>query len=218
MTTYGERLRIARERAGLTQPELAKAAGIGQGQISKLERGLRAGTTKNFELATATGVRQQWLVKGTGPMADPQLVDLEGDPNFPAIPLVKFKISAGVTGFQIGHLEPGSEPIAFRLDWFQSRGYDPMKLYAIQVTGQSMETSLFEGDIIVVNTAAVEPVDGEVFALNYDGEIVVKRTIRTAGAWVLASDNPDKRRYPDKPIHESVFVIGRVVHRQSERI
>ena len=228
MTTLSERLAEAARVTGKTsQAGLARFVGVKPPSVN----GWFTGKTQSLEGANLMkasryyGVRPEWLGEGKLPMFStsteahgPRPVDILNNPDFPAIPLVKFKISAGVSGYEVGYLEPGNEPIAFRLDWFRSRGYDPARLYAIRVSGQSMETSLFEGDIVVVNTAATAPVDGEVFALNYDGEIVVKRTIRTAGTWMLASDNPDKRRYPDKPVHESVFVIGRIVHRQSERI
>jgi phage repressor protein C with HTH and peptisase S24 domain len=60
--------------------------------------------------------------------------------------------------------------------------------------------------------------DGEVFAANYDGELVVKRLVRDAGEWWLSSDNRDERRYPRKRCDEHTFILGRIVHKQSERI
>lgn len=54
--------------------------------------------------------------------------------------------------------------------------------------------------------------------MNYEGELVIKRLVRGAGQWWLASDNPDQRRYPRKVCGEDVFCIGRIVHKQSERI
>jgi phage repressor protein C with HTH and peptisase S24 domain len=82
-----------------------------------------------------------------------------------------------------------------------------------------METNLHEGDMVVVNTADTEPKDGEVFAVNYEGEPVIKRLARDRGTWWLASDNQDKGRYPNKECVEgSCIIVGRVIHKQSERI
>jgi phage repressor protein C with HTH and peptisase S24 domain len=82
-----------------------------------------------------------------------------------------------------------------------------------------MEPSLHEGDTVVINTADTTPKDGEVFALNYEGESVIKRLVRDAGDWWLASDNADKRAYPNKRWVDGLsFIVGRVVHKQSERI
>ena len=71
---------------------------------------------------------------------------------------------------------------------------------------------------MIVNTAQTQPKDGVVFAVNYEGEMVIKRLIRDDGQWWLSSDNPDQRRYPRKVCHEGVKLIGEVVHKQSERI
>ena len=81
-----------------------------------------------------------------------------------------------------------------------------------------MEPGLYHGDTVVVNTADTEPKDGKVFAVNYEGELVVKRLVRDAGQWWLRSDNPDQRRYPPKVCGEGVFVLGRIVHKQSEQL
>lgn len=81
-----------------------------------------------------------------------------------------------------------------------------------------MEPGLYDGDTIVVNLADATPTDGSVFAVNYEGQCVVKRLKRDAGRWWLTSDNADKRFFPDKLCDENVSIIGRVVHRQSEHI
>lgn len=81
-----------------------------------------------------------------------------------------------------------------------------------------MEPGLYDGDWVVVNTADSTPRDGIAFALSYDGEVVVKRLFRSEETWVAASDNHDKRIYRDRPLNGDTFVIGRIVHKQSERI
>ena len=94
---------------------------------------------------------------------------------------------------------------------------DP-QLLALKVQGASMETGLYDGDTVVVNLADTTPLDGEVFAFNFEGECVIKRLKRDAGEWWLTSDNPDKRRFPDKRCTDGVQVLGRIVFKQSERI
>jgi DNA-binding XRE family transcriptional regulator len=66
-TEFGERLLLARKRAGLSQAELGSRVGLGQTAIAEAEStGL--GTTKTVQIAEALGVRAQWLADGTGPM------------------------------------------------------------------------------------------------------------------------------------------------------
>lgn len=134
------------------------------------------------------------------------------------MPRVKFKLSAGVSGYAI-ELENGNgKPVFFREDWFSSNGYSPDKLFAVRVAGASMEPSLWDGDLVVINTADDNPQDGDAFALNYEGELVIKRLRRDAGEWWAASDNADQRRFAPKRCTEDVKIIGRVVYKQSERI
>ncbi len=57
-TTFGERLRAAREAAGLTQAELADTAGIHRVDVNRYERGkFEPSLSVAFRLADALGVR-----------------------------------------------------------------------------------------------------------------------------------------------------------------
>jgi len=90
---------------------------------------------------------------------------------------------------------------------------------AIKVAGASMEPTLYSGDTVVINTADTEPKDGKVFAINYEGEPIVKRLVRDAGQWWAASNNPNQTLYPRKLCPEGgCLIVGRVVHRQTETI
>lgn len=68
MNTFSERLRFARNLRGLTQAELARAAGISQGAVANYENGTRQSPRTIFPLANALKVSAVWLVKGSGPM------------------------------------------------------------------------------------------------------------------------------------------------------
>ena len=70
----------------------------------------------------------------------------------------------------------------------------------------------------MVNTEQITPKDGTVFAVNYEGELVIKRLVRDRGEWWLSSDNPDQTRYPRKLCDENCIIIGEIVHKQSEHI
>ncbi len=126
--------------------------------------------------------------------------------------------AAGMTGFAIEAATSDVPPIVIRKDWLDQRGYRPEKLLASRVNGASMEPTLFDGDLVVINTAQTEPRDGRAFALNYEGMLSIKRLVRDAGEWWIRSDNPDKRHWPDKRCHDGVTTIGEVVYRQSERV
>jgi len=246
--TLGQRVRDARQELGLSQQALADLAGLKQPDISKIELGHMLSTTGMARLAAALKVSASWLETGEGdrhvivvdgghrlfgwlrdnidnPTAmpvtgdPPKALAIDENPDYPAIRRVRFKLSAGASGFEVDYLSNGdSAPIVFRREWYESRGLKPEHLFAIRVAGASMEPGLFEGDTVVVNTADRTPKDAEVFAVNYEGELVIKRLVRDSGQWWLASDNPDQRRFPRKSCHETVALLGRVVHKQSEHI
>lgn len=68
-TAYGDRVFKARTKAGLTQPQLAKAAGMSQGTLGELEW-YADSSRYTAQIARACGVRAEWLATGMGPMLD----------------------------------------------------------------------------------------------------------------------------------------------------
>lgn len=224
MNTLAERIKAAMQESGATVTELARAVGVkppsvhdwisGKTKSLKGESAIRA--------AKFLDVQAQWLTSGTGPKhrseTPPQLVDLEAHPDLVLVPRVEFKLSAGVSGYQVEVPHGNGKPIFFRRDWFETHKYQPDKLLAVRISGASMEPSLWDGDLVVINTEDTKPHDGDVFALNYEGEMVIKRLKRDAGEWWACSDNIDTRRYPPKRCTEDVQVIGRIVYRQGEKI
>ena len=208
---------------------LGMAMGYANGEFLKqMLRGRRRVTEKTVAKIEAIPGYEGWFALRSAPatlMAFPsarvtakEAISLEANPEFPAIPKVRFKLSAGATGFAVEYIEDGGDPIVFRRQWFEHRGYKPEKLFAVIVMNGSMEPTLFAGDLVVVNTEDTSLKDGAVVAANFEGEPVVKRLQRDEGQWWLASDNPDKTRYPRKLCTAEVKIIGRVVHKQSETI
>lgn len=222
METIGKRLARLRKEKGLSQAKLAELAGYsGAGAIGNIERDSRGYGASIVVIAEALGTSPEYLQTGHGPI-HPQAqaipIPLENNPDYPAIRRVRFALSAGVHGFGVEYDEEPAAPIVFRRQWYERNGYRPEKLFAVRVMNGSMEPGLHDGDTVVVNTEATIPKDGSVFAINYEGEMVIKRLVRDAGAWWLHSDNPDQSRYPRKLCDENCILIGQVVHKQSERI
>lgn len=65
---FKDRLKAAREKAGLTQAQLGEAVGMTQATISDLERGKSVSTAFNARIAEACGVSSIWLEIGRGDM------------------------------------------------------------------------------------------------------------------------------------------------------
>ena len=132
---------------------------------------------------------------------------------------MKLSLSAGLTGFQtVPEIYDGSK-LSVPRNWADRNGYIPSKLLALTVKGESMEPGLGEGDLVVINTADTKLVDGMVYAINYEGEAVIKRLVRDSGEWWLTSDNTDQRRFHRKSCRSGeCIIVGRVIRKESDRI
>lgn len=222
--TVGERLKRLRKEAGLTQAQLAEKAGISQSAIGNIEAGTRGFGASVVLIADALNTSPgflQAISRGTrtsGNSAEPSVVNLTDNPEYPAIRRVALKAQAGVSGYAVDYLNDDGPPIVFRKDWYTAHNYRPEKMLALRVAGESMVPNLYPGDLIVINSLQTEPKDGIAFVVAYEGEIVVKRLVRDAGQWWLSSDNSDQRRYPRKLCDTETQIVGEVVYRQTERI
>lgn len=82
MSSFSERVRTERERAGLSQTRLARMSNLSGPMISCLERGKSAGSEKVLlSVARALGVRPEWLRSGSGKREGDWSDDLAAFPN-----------------------------------------------------------------------------------------------------------------------------------------
>lgn len=238
MKNLAERLTWARLQAKLTQQELARGAGIAQSTIASWESGARETGRKINQVANYLCVNPLWLADGVGDpfkgsedidatslgrMALPDCLDVvladDSSKNYYQIPMVKLRLQAGMTGVQTEPEMLDGCTVSIRRTWADQEGFKPSNLVALRVRGESMEPSLHEDDIIIINLADTKLSDGSVYAINYEGEAIVKRLSRDAGEWWLMSDNPDQRKYHRKLCRGGeCIVVGKVVRKESTRI
>ena len=71
--TLADRVRKAREVAGLSQQELAERAGMTRGGIARIEQGTGGAPRRSslIVIAMATGVDLHWLETGNTPTGEP---------------------------------------------------------------------------------------------------------------------------------------------------
>lgn len=239
-----QRIRAVRKVMNLNQTDFGGLFGVTKSSVSQWEsRNFENRTTPELEklqiMAEKSTAPLSWLLSDDSDLEDkwwilekaysqkresitgqiykePKTIQMLDNPDYPAIRRVKFTLSAGASGFGVEYVDDDDDPIVFQKAWFDRHGYRPDKLFAVRVSNGSMEPSLRAGDTVVVNTLSTDPEDGTAFAVNYEGELVVKRLMRDAGQWWLTSDNPDKTRYPRKVCDERSVIIGRIVHRSTE--
>lgn len=212
-----------------SQAEVARALNVSSQVINNWEaRGISKAGLINAQ--SILGCSATWLETGEGPMAlSPGASGVPGalkvevkalhDTEFILIRKVKLRLSAGMTGFKTEPEFEDGGTIALDPKWVAKHRYNPEKLIAIKVKGESMEPALHEDDVVILNTDDNKPADGVVFAVNYEGEVVVKRLSRDIGEWWLTSDNADQRKFHRKMCRNGeCIIIGRVVRREGDRI
>jgi len=155
-------------------------------------------------LAVAAGRSLDWVASGAAHPADVG--------GFVLVPKFEVQASAG-GGFDNGGVGHGpSEMIAFREDWLRSLGVNPAYAQALMARGDSMEPTIRDGDLLLVDRFIHRVIDEGIYVVTVAGLVVVKRLqMRRDGTLVLMSDN---RRYTDEvvPPHEldTIVIEGRV--------
>ena len=86
--------------------------------------------------------------------------------------------------------------------WVSTRG-----LICIRAAGDSMEPTLSDGHLILLDRSQIEPIDNKVFVIHTDDGLVVKRVRKTEDGWQMTSDNP---KYKSRPLGEWDQNVGRV--------
>jgi phage repressor protein C with HTH and peptisase S24 domain len=233
METMASRIeKLLADKNGGNQSEMARFIGVSPQAVQKWIAGGSEPRGRNLELAAEfLGVTPAHLKFGIVMDQHPResgsindgLMSIRSldanDPSLTQIMKVKFKVQAGITGFQVEPEESDGDTMGVPTEWIRSERFSKQDLKAIIVRGESMEPALFDGDVIVVNTADKSLVDGTVYAVNYEGEVVVKRMVRDAGMWWLTSDNSDQRKYHRKSCKGAeCIVIGKVVRKESTHI
>ncbi|HUB47745.1 MAG TPA: helix-turn-helix transcriptional regulator [Acetobacteraceae bacterium] len=205
---------------------LARAMGVSPSAFRKWLRGEAEPSRERLvALADAAKVGIAWLAKGEGPGPSAGLSDnsdrrarsadktrvAEAD-DFILLPK---RLEAAAAG--TGNPAPATldtEYIAFRQDWVRSiLGIDPAHLILETAVGESMQPTIRDGDLLLVDTTDRAVASFGVYVLEVGGERLVKRVQRKLdGSLVLISDNETYQ--PDLVsgnMLQTVTVVGRVV-------
>ena len=210
-TGFRSRLVELIQASGKKQSEIAAAAHVSQGLITQWKNG----TTKEPEarkvsdVCRALGnVNPDYLLHGRMPkylgeqaqdaglsippgasvIAYEDHRDLSPD-SYLFVARYDVSLSAGTGNFV--WIEHEEDPIAFRARFFQARGLKPENCRALAVRGRSMEPALEDGDAVMIDISDTRIVDGEMYAVMYQGELFIKYIYRRGGGIRLKSANPE---------------------------
>lgn len=225
MSTVGERVRKAREKAGLNQTELATRIGVTAQAIQHLEANPKATSRHLIAIARELSVSPEWLEGGRGRMEDPgrdwagpphalskrdNLVEIGGS-EFARLPVYDIRFAAGA-----GAVNYEETPIDYHLlsmSFLRSLTDAPLTMLGMfQASGDSMEETIHNRDWVVTDLRFNRLVNPGIYALVFEGEGLIKRVSRhlETGAVTLISDN---RRYEPQIIKkpDRLQVVGRVI-------
>lgn len=131
---------------------------------------------------------------------------------YAAAPRYDVRASAGVGA--VVHSEQIVDHLAFRHDWLRAQfGVGRPDIALIEVYGDSMEPTLSNGDLVLIDTRVERIVGSSVYVLQHDGHLLVKRIQQMLdGALVIKSDNPAYApEHVPAALAADVRVVGRVV-------
>lgn len=139
----------------------------------------------------------------------PKLID---ENEFVLVPLYDMKVSAG-GGAEV-LCETVKTQMAFRRFWItQVMGMHPSELALFLVVGDSMEPTICQGDIILINREKTNPSSDSIFLIRQDNNLLVKRLQPIPGnAVMVISDNRMYHQYQVVLTESADFqILGQVV-------
>jgi SOS-response transcriptional repressor LexA len=204
MKAIGSILKTRRIAKGMTARQLAGIVGVSDAHIIYIEKGQRKATfDKLANIIRTLGLSVDEVLSGIGQEApEAQGMDLR---RLSQIPVVTW-VTAGRWPDVCDAYEPGGDE-----EWIDSdvRGRN---VFALRVTGDSMEPEFHDGEVLTVNPHA-ESLPGDfVVVKNSDGETTFKQLKRYGTKWVLHPLNP---KYEDQVLKRGEFhIIGKVVKKE----
>ena len=199
--------------------ELANGQGISLARLSELigrnqtylQQFIRKGSPRRLEerdrrtLARFFGIDESEL----GAPEDISSISVGKTPrgDWVEVPRLALGASAGPGAVPVEEQAVGAFRFAAR--WLREQGLDPAMLSAIRVEGDSMETTLRDGDEILVDRTPRPWRDGIHVVRTGDALLVKRLDLAIPGKIALVSDNPAYRTIELAP--DEVEVIGRVV-------
>lgn len=211
----------------ITQRAIANVAGLSPSAVGYWfadKNGIDAEPAR--KVGAFLGVNPVWLEKGEGeptPAGGRRITDrTDNSPSedeFALIPELDVNASCGAGGKFHDHIVVKGG-LAFKRTFLREMGISEQHARIIHAVGPSMEPTIGHTRVVLINTADTTPQDGRVFLIcDEDGGMILKRLVREyepsigATVWKIRSDNPDKRKYPDKiwPEDQRACIVGRAI-------
>lgn len=203
-------MKQAREAAGLTQPQLAKKAGVSPGTIGNIESGTRKQPRELLAIAAALRVTPTWLQSGTLPMRPSNIEEAPSTRGL--VPLISW-VQAGAW-CEVAEVREHAPSYHDSPTYLPCPAPHGRSTFALRVKGDSMTApygrSYPDGCIIYVDPERRSPVNGDrIVACMMDAgdhEVTFKIYKNEDGRQWLA---PLNTQHP--PLFERFTVLGTVI-------
>jgi hypothetical protein len=155
-----------------------------------LPRGFWEMTPEEAVIEMSGGVDQS-----TGPVA----AAAPGTPNTGTLDVYYARGSCGGGVLITEYGDEVREQLVKEASWFKKYSIRPHEALTIYADGNSMAEFIVDGDIVIFRKGVTELVNNVIYAIETPDGLRIKRVLkRTDGAIILASDNENKRKYPDE--------------------
>ena len=114
----------------------------------------------------------------------------------------------------MAHTEDTVGFLAFQASWLAKKGINPDCARVLTAKGDSMEPTIRDGDVLLVDTSIDSLINHGIYVLVYAGLVLVKRvTKRMDGSVLIRSDN--REAYDDEIVAadatHDLIIAGRVM-------
>ena len=180
------------------------------------------------KISEVSGYSLGWLASGEGPEKRGELSVVGGEgageavysivehdelpEGYTRLPRYEVAASAGAGALVQG--EQIVDYVSFKTAWLKiGLGISPQGAVLISVKGDSMEPTLSNGDLVLIDTSTRKIEDNAIYVINYDDALLVKRIQRKYDRSVMIMS--DNKSYGDEAVQgnlvDQLQVIGRVV-------
>ena len=172
--------RVFEETEIRSQTELAVALKVNRSAITQAKRKDAVPDKWILKLSRVYRLNPDWIESGSG---EPQMPYTAG---FIRVPKVMARLCAGGGSFEVNARV--TDYYSFQKDWLKRKG-NPEKMVLMNITGNSMEPELKDGDTVLIDGSQTEILAGAVYAVGIDDVIMIKRIEKQPSKLVLHSDN-----------------------------
>jgi phage repressor protein C with HTH and peptisase S24 domain len=206
--TIGDRIREVRGR--MSRDSFADLFGLKKGSIQRYElHGAAPPGDFITSLCESYKLNANWLLFGEGNKNKFSAEKNTYHSDICAVPMVSAILSAGDGSFVESENIDGY--YYFKKEWVIRVSSNIKNCYLMMVYGGSMEDTIKNRDVVMIDVGKKKIIDGEIFALRIHDTVMIKRLLfRGSSRVLIVSDN--KAEYP--PYEESladVNVLGQLV-------